>query len=319
MLFFFQHYMVYPMVCFNIFSIIFYILTPLLIKNKKIFAYAVLVYLEVVAHMSLAVIFVGADAGFQVTLIGLNILVFYAEYLSISLGLKPLSGVSMCLIGMVAYLGSLAYSKTHTPPYQLPDDVNFWLQIAWGAIVFIICIIFLKVFVLITTRSERQLDDLAKHDALTGVFNRAGYVEKLDAADIRKIILIIADLDHFKEVNDNFGHETGDLILKKTADAFRNSFRADDYICRIGGDEFAVIMQTPAEIPEDLIEEKITHINSILSDTSDELPKISVSAGAAYGSEAEDIKTLFKNADKALYLTKQKGRNGINIYRAAEQ
>ena len=155
----FRRYGVTPMANFNLFSIAFYIATTVMLKREMLWLYSVTVYLEVVLHMSLAVIFVGADSGFQVTLIGLNALGFYVEYLSGRVKSRRVSGVILCSIGMVMYIATYIFSQLSPAPYQLPRQVSFWLQIGWGVICFGVNIVFLKIFVTITNRSERILSD----------------------------------------------------------------------------------------------------------------------------------------------------------------
>lgn len=145
LLFLFNH--VTPMVYFNLFSIVFYLCSFLMLKKGLLWIYAVTVYLEVVVHMTLAVIFVGADSGFQITIIGMNVLAFYAEYISDTLNTRRVSGIALSVIGMVCYIGVFVYSWFNPPAYALSGLICFWLQIAWGIIVFGVNIFFLKVFV----------------------------------------------------------------------------------------------------------------------------------------------------------------------------
>ncbi len=159
LLFFFRYFGVYPMVIFNIFSVIFYLSTILMLKHERFWLYAVLVYLEVVVHMGLAVVFVGADSGFQLALIGMNVLGFYADYLSAKFKTRHVPGVALGCLGMLVFVGSYAYSWFFHVPYELPEVVNFWVRISWGFMVFLVNIIFLKLFVTITLHSERLLSD----------------------------------------------------------------------------------------------------------------------------------------------------------------
>ena len=315
MFFLFRRYGVTPMARFNLFSIAFYVGSLFLLRADMLWIYTVSVYLEVVAHMTLAVCFVGTESGFQVTLLGLNILLFYSEYLSNVLNRKRVPGLFLCIFGMLMYLGSYLYTHHFPVRYPLPAEVSYHLQIAWGIIVFGIVIFFLKLFVNLASRSDRILSDQAVHDPLTGLYNRAGYEQHMVGLDVKETALLLIDADHFKEVNDEHGHEVGDRILKKIADALRDNIRADDCICRIGGDEFAVLMHRPDGLQEDLITARVRDINSALSDISDGLPATSISVGAAFGGEAEDIERLFENADMALYERKRKGRGGVCFYR----
>ena len=315
MILLFRHYGVTPMVYFNIFSILFYCASFIMLKYDHLWFYTVSVYLEVAAHMSLAAIFVGAEAGFQVTLIGMNVLLFYSEYLSNVLRKKRVPGLALSILGMLLYMGSYVYRKSYTPAYSFPMEVNFQLQIAWGFVVSAIVIFFLKLFVLLASRSERFLSDQATHDPLTTLYNRAGYEQMLGSLDLDSTALLLVDADYFKNVNDTFGHEAGDRVLKKIADALWSNFRTDDYICRIGGDEFAVLMHAPDGLREQLIEARIKDVNAALADTSDGAPHSSVSVGVAHGADAGSIERLFENADFALYQRKEAGRCGCSFYR----
>ena len=315
MLLLFRQYGVTPMARLNAFSIAFYLLSFLMLRTGYLWLYTVSVYLEVLLHMTLAVYFTGTEGGFHVTLIAMSTLVFYAEYLSKNLNTRHVPGIALTAVGMLAYLGCIVCSRVHTPAYRLPEDVCFWLQIGWGIVIFVVNVFFLKIFVTITSRSERLLADLAKHDPLTGLYNRAGYEQMIAEADLNALTLLLVDVDCFKTINDSYGHEIGDRVLKNVAELFRRYFRSDDYICRIGGDEFAVLMRSPERLREDLIEEKIGMINSALDEPSDGLPRASISVGAAYGNEADDMTRLFRNADRALYQRKQAGRKGCSFYR----
>ena len=90
----------------------------------------------------------------------------------------------------------------------------------------------------------------ATHDELTGAFNRAGYDEVCKLACTDDYALILVDIDHFKDFNDQRGHDIGDKVLISVSDALKKHFRADDYVCRIGGDEFVVLMARSDESEE---------------------------------------------------------------------
>lgn len=154
----------------------------------------------------------------------------------------------------------------------------------------------------------------ATHDSLTGLYDRAGYEILVNSLPIETMYFLLIDLDRFKEVNDTWGHETGDLILQKLASVLQRNFRAEDFICRIGGDEFAVFMVHSDTKQRENIITKTDRINEEMSDTSDGLPPVSISVGAAHGQEGTDHKTLFEQADIALYETKRLGRRGCTFY-----
>ena len=162
--------------------------------------------------------------------------------------------------------------------------------------------------------SIAQLDFKATHDELTGVFNRAGYDSIIESIDIKTTYMLLFDVDNFKSINDTYGHEIGDKVLQKFASALKNNFRPDDFICRIGGDEFVVLMQRTQEMQQSIITEKIERINTELSTVKDGIPGVTISVGIARGSDAQEIDELFKKTDDAMYDAKQKGKSTYAFY-----
>lgn len=158
--------------------------------------------------------------------------------------------------------------------------------------------------------SIQHLNYDASHDKLTGLYNRAGYEYIRTRIDLKSTAVLMIDADKFKEINDTHGHAAGDAVLQKIASTLKHTFRHEDYICRIGGDEFIVFMLHIEEQCKDLIQLKTEIINKRLSDTSDGVPRISVSIGVAFGADSPDIDALVKCADDALYEMKSAGRSG---------
>ena len=164
---------------------------------------------------------------------------------------------------------------------------------------------------------KKSLDNLsykANHDELTGAYNRAGYDLILTTLDMSATYMNMFDLDNFKEINDSHGHEVGDLVLKKTVAVIAEHFRSDDYICRIGGDEFVVFMVHADQGQRRLLEKKVKAIISRLSQADDGVPASSASVGIAHGAQVSDLADWFRAADKALYEVKRNGKNGVSFY-----
>ncbi|MBR0218029.1 MAG: diguanylate cyclase [Clostridia bacterium] len=157
----------------------------------------------------------------------------------------------------------------------------------------------------------------AMHDSLTGLYNRAGYDLLINSLDLKTTYLLLIDLDCFKAVNDTYGHETGDKVLKKTAEIITSSFRADDCACRIGGDEFVVFMVRTGEQQKQQIINRVNQMNDILGKAEDGLPAVSISVGVAHGRNAANADELFEHADQALYQTKHRGKKGYTFYSPA--
>ena len=159
---------------------------------------------------------------------------------------------------------------------------------------------------------KAQLEYDASHDHLTGLYNRSGFDFFMKKLDLEDTALIILDVDKFKRVNDDNGHETGDRILAKTAKAIKDVFRSQDYVCRLGGDEFAVILQHVDSVSVRAVAEKIHLINEKLRDTSDGLPAVHLSAGVALGTN-RNADEVFRKADSSMYIVKSRGGSGYDI------
>ena len=163
-------------------------------------------------------------------------------------------------------------------------------------------------------KENRQLTYEASHDAMTGVYNRRAYEMFMQSIDLKHTALLIVDVDKFKTINDTWGHDGGDLVLRRVADQLRTHFRSVDIICRIGGDEFAVFMTRVNSSMGDLVVRKIGEINEALQHPDDGTPPASVSVGVAFGDRENPQGDLFKDADTALYRVKYGSRCGCSIF-----
>lgn len=163
---------------------------------------------------------------------------------------------------------------------------------------------------------EMLMKHQAEHDPMTELLNRGSFdrILKLYEKDENEFALILIDVDNFKSVNDTYGHAAGDIILKKVACLLTNAFRTVDYICRIGGDEFAVIMVQMTSDLSYTITQKIDEINRLLANPEDGTPAVSLSVGVAFTDRKNRGESLFKDADSALYYTKEHGRNGCHYF-----
>ena len=157
--------------------------------------------------------------------------------------------------------------------------------------------------------SLAHLDYKASHDELTGVLNRSGYELLLSSIDRESTYMIMLDVDNFKTINDTCGHEIGDRVLVRLARILKKHFRSEDYVCRIGGDEFVIFMVNTTKTQYDLVTSKIEEISHELFDSNDGLPAVTVSAGIAHGSDFSDAAAWFEEADEAMYRAKQNGKH----------
>ena len=164
--------------------------------------------------------------------------------------------------------------------------------------------------------SLEHLNFKASHDELTGAYNRAGYDLLVSSLDLSSSYLILIDIDDFKTINDTYGHDVGDKVLIKLVQTLKNNFRSDDYVCRMGGDEFVILAVHATAMQQHLLETKIDQINRELADTSDGLPATSISAGIVHGDAASTVDSVMHDADEALYETKRHGKHGYTFHNA---
>jgi diguanylate cyclase (GGDEF)-like protein len=161
-------------------------------------------------------------------------------------------------------------------------------------------------------REARQLADL---DALTGLHNRRFFHETLARECARahryqrKLSLIVFDLDDFKDVNDRIGHLAGDAVLAEAAERVRDVVRTADIACRVGGDEFAVILPESSIGDADQLYRRIQ--NAISSRPLGQGGKLFLSAGVAELRAEDDPVSLFQRADDALYRAKEAGKGRV--------
>ena len=166
-----------------------------------------------------------------------------------------------------------------------------------------------------TLEQQNMLRQKAERDALTGLLNRQSFEQLKERLrdPSKKLAFLMIDVDVFKAINDNYGHDVGDQALIKVANLLDENFRRADYILRIGGDEFAVIMEKMTVDKKQIIRDKINAINDILQHPQGDFPKYSLSVGIAF-SEEGFLEKLFQQTDTALYHTKENGRCGFTFY-----
>lgn len=179
-----------------------------------------------------------------------------------------------------------------------------------------------------TTIAQEKLKQAGLTDALTGVNNRRFFDQRLNEEISRaqrlqsSVSCLFIDIDHFKEVNDNFGHETGDLVLKKVAELIRAQLRNIDVVARYGGEEFAVLLEQSGQDWATEVAQRIQKsvYETRFVETEYEHCSLTVSIGVSTiecptkKQNSLDLgRELLRKADKALYRAKQDGRNKVML------
>ena len=169
--------------------------------------------------------------------------------------------------------------------------------------------------------ANERLEYISHIDALTQLYNR-GYWEKCLAREFKRYnrhggvsSLVMMDLDHFKEINDTYGHVAGDQVLRKVADIILETIRETDIAGRYGGEEFCLIMTGASlEGTKTVVERIRQNVSNLCIVHKNMSIKVTISIGvAAFDSSIENYKTLIAKADQALYQSKENGRNQMTL------
>jgi len=168
---------------------------------------------------------------------------------------------------------------------------------------------------------EQRLLKQALHDPLTGLHNRLMFMDRLTHALARSerlpapVAVLFVDLDHFKSVNDQYGHTTGDAVLRAVAETLLRTVRPSDTVARMGGDEFAVVCEDMRSEKDAVVvaQRLCSELQHPLKLDSESV-SISASIGIAFAQEGDDPDTLMRNADAAMYRVKEGGRGSYEIY-----
>jgi len=158
----------------------------------------------------------------------------------------------------------------------------------------------------------------ANTDPLTGLANRRGVLQKMDAAFKRQqpLALLYIDLDKFKPVNDTYGHEAGDAVLRKVAELFTSCVRDEDTVARLGGDEFIIILY--GLTAKEMVEERVKKIMELINEPI-WLNDLRIKLGASIGitmapGDGATVEALLQAADETMYAVKKAGRNNYRFY-----
>ena len=167
---------------------------------------------------------------------------------------------------------------------------------------------------------KEEFKKLATVDALTDLYNRRYFTEQADKEYLRaqryklSLTLISIDIDHFKKINDKFGHPAGDKVLIEVAKQLKSSLRQTDVLARIGGEEFSILLPETSADEAEVFAERLRLAQSQLRITGDWHGEIqlSVSIGiSSYQQSDSNFDQIFSRADKALYQAKNSGRNRV--------
>lgn len=192
-----------------------------------------------------------------------------------------------------------------------------WKQITFGGfMIFILFCINIATSLFLSRRYMNEFRATAIHDALTGLHTR-GYLEEIgtrmlhrsDAQDEPGLAVIFFDIDHFKQINDNYGHKVGDRVLSEVGQLIRSNLRPNEMPFRYGGEEFVLLIYAAENTCRRIAERLRSAIGQHSFKFSKHEFKVTISAGVATHRAGETLPELLRRADKCMYTAKQNGRD----------
>jgi diguanylate cyclase (GGDEF)-like protein len=298
---------------FNIISVFIYLSAYIALQRKKSQLAAILIFTEVVVHAGLGVILIGWDSGFHYYL-----LLFIPAF---CLTGSRSTSITTLLI-LFGYYVTLSLLNWSSNPIQPINSVALSFVHIFNLSVVFSLFSYLSFFYLDTVKkAQKKLHEMATTDPLTTLYNRrhVNFLADMEIARVKKskntLCVMLIDIDHFKAVNDNYGHDVGDNVLICVAEVLKSKMRKEDIIARWGGEEFLIILPNlstdEAKRSAERVQEELaafdyaSHIGIAL--------QITMSVGISSYREKEGLSDAIARADHALYQSKANGRNRIEL------
>ncbi|BFO56919.1 MULTISPECIES: GGDEF domain-containing protein [Comamonadaceae] len=295
----------------NVASIAMYAAAYALLGRRRNVAALLLIWIEVVGHSFLGTWLVGWNSGFHYYLL------MFIPAIVVGRGRRRITPV-MLLALFAFYIGMYELSRRHGAQAPL-DDFGLSITHAFNvAVVFAMAAYTARYYYGSVLRAERRLEAQAATDPLTGLSNRRRLASLAQEriAQARQAgqptAVVIADIDHFKRINDTHGHEAGDQVLMHVAELLARSSRARDLLARWGGEEFLLVMPTCGLADAQALAERMraTVAERPARYRAHAIPA-SLSLGVAQLRSGESLEAAIARADGALYASKHAGRNRV--------
>jgi diguanylate cyclase (GGDEF)-like protein len=307
-----------PLALLNVVSVAMYVASYWLIGQRRNLAAVSLVSLEVLAHSAIGSLLIGWESGFHYFL-----LLFIP---ALVVGSARRYAIPLLAVLLALYLGLETLCAAQGPISPLPADnvrTARWINIALVFGLFYALASFYRNAVL---KAERRLLEQATTDPLTGLANRSHFHAQAATELSRSnrngapIGLILADIDSFKRVNDESGHQTGDEVLVRVARILQANLRDIDLLARWGGEEFLALLPGSDLAMTSAVAERARHaIESTPFEVDGRLVRITMSFGVSETNSVEDMHLAIARADKALYASKESGRNYASLQHLRDQ
>ena len=317
------YFHIFPLLLFNIVSISIYVIGSFLIQKHTVII-SCIAFVEIILHTFICVILLGNNFGFSMYFILLIPMVYNILH-SLNTNRFILKASILSILSFVLFVTCYVLSNLGQPLYasEALEKVRPFVYVANIFIVFIALSFFSILFIVETVdaynklyNQNKQLDTMANTDPLTGLYNRRTMTKHIiDFFSDYKVSkqpfsIIICDIDNFKKINDTYGHEGGDEVLRSLSRIFESLIRDKDFLCRWGGEEFLILLNnTDLNLARTIADRIRVNVENNEIKYNDKTIKITITMGVASVTEEQDYNVLFKLADERLYTGKNSGKN----------
>ncbi len=327
LLFFFLSQNVTLMVAVNGASILIYLLALRLALRRQFSLVLKLMYAEIILHQMLASLCLGWGYGFHLYCIALVPAAFYVSYTGDGGYASRIAPLRYSAVSLLAFYLTWLITSLVPPLYDLQNEslvrvVYVCNSLLANLVILLVMILLSGAIVRVETQLRKQNTQLARLsnlDPLTGLNNRRrmrALMEPIREKALREPPLsfcaVICDIDDFKSVNDTYGHQCGDYVLKKVADTLSDVIGEQGHVGRWGGEEFLIVIAgMEAEPIRNMLEQLCCAIQDASLTFNGDSPAVTITIGAAYTSRLNEINTVIGAADRNLYVGKRQGKSCV--------
>lgn len=300
------------LVYFSVPTAMIYIIGYYLIHKDRLTEYVTMVYMWLTLYMGVTTICLGYGYGFHMYCFSMIPITFVTEYMSHKLKTKGMNAKKASISIALFYGLCTGYVSYFGPLYERQKYISafFW---AFNAItVFAFLIYYSNFFIRSVVDSEQKLIDIAHIDSLTQLYNRYYMISCLEALPEEETgrVLAMADIDDFKKINDTYGHNVGDEVLKTVSSIMKQEC-ADCEIARWGGEEFLILSPYDAGKGKDMFEHMRRTIEQSPIVAEDKEISITITVGIGCRKPGQDIDSWIGAIDEKLYFGKNNGKNRV--------
>ena len=299
------------LVYFSIPTLCVYIFTYFLIYKDKLDIYVWIVYSMIILYMGVTTVCLGESYGFHLYCFSMIPVIYAIDYVSFRIGRRTVKSLYISICVAVFYFIFMGYVRVKGPVYDRDNKYAIFFLITNSLIVFWFLVLYLNAMVRSIIVSETKLTKMAHKDRLTELYNRHYMLDRLEEVSSEKetAVLAMADIDDFKKINDVYGHNAGDEVLKTVSRKMKEVCAGCD-IARWGGEEFLILFGGNSGVTE-ILEKMRSDIASSPVEFEGQIINVTVTVGMAGGKKDQSIDEWIQDVDNKLYIGKNSGKNRV--------